>query len=63
MYFASFAEFIAMDGHGFYVWTSYGAMTLGLLGLWWRHRRTRQQWLKQQQQWMKRQAASSTHTS
>ncbi|WP_286233721.1 heme exporter protein CcmD [Thalassotalea sediminis] len=24
MQFTSFAEFIAMDGHGFYVWLSYG---------------------------------------
>jgi heme exporter protein D len=24
MQFSTFAEFIAMDGHGFYVWLSYG---------------------------------------
>ncbi|MDO6428704.1 heme exporter protein CcmD [Thalassotalea sp. 1_MG-2023] len=24
MQFSNFAEFIAMDGHGFYVWLSYG---------------------------------------
>ncbi len=35
MQFSSFAEFIAMGGHGFYVWLSYGisASLLGLLVL------------------------------
>jgi heme exporter protein D len=28
MQFSSFADFIAMDGHGFYVWISYGASAL-----------------------------------
>ena len=32
MQFASFAEFIAMDGHGFYVWLSYG-ISIALLSL------------------------------
>jgi heme exporter protein D len=32
MQFSTFAEFIAMDGHGFYVWLSYG-VSLTLLTL------------------------------
>jgi heme exporter protein D len=28
MQFSSFADFIAMGGHGFYVWISYGASAL-----------------------------------
>lgn len=35
MQFSNFAEFIAMDGHGFYVWISYGFtfITFALLTL------------------------------
>ncbi|MDG1751959.1 MAG: heme exporter protein CcmD [Thalassotalea sp.] len=32
MQFSTFAEFIAMDGHGFYVWLSYG-VSIALLTL------------------------------
>ena len=28
MYFDSFAEFIAMDGHGVFVWSAYGVTLL-----------------------------------
>ena len=38
MAFASFAEFIAMGGYGFYVWLSYGATVLALLALVWHGR-------------------------
>jgi heme exporter protein D len=38
MAFASFAEFIAMGGYGFYVWLSYGATALALLALVWHGR-------------------------
>ncbi|GLX79167.1 hypothetical protein tinsulaeT_25070 [Thalassotalea insulae] len=31
MQFSSLSEFIAMDGHGFYVWLSYGVSTALLL--------------------------------
>ena len=31
MYFDSFADFIAMGGHGIYVWMSYGVTILVLL--------------------------------
>lgn len=33
MQFSSFSEFIAMGGHGFYVWLSYGVSLALLLGL------------------------------
>lgn len=28
MYFDSFSEFLAMDGHGLYVWLAYGAFLI-----------------------------------
>ena len=33
MQFSSFNEFIAMGGYGFYVWLSYGACVIVMLGL------------------------------
>jgi heme exporter protein D len=33
MQFSSFNEFIAMGGYGFYVWVSYGACVIVMLGL------------------------------
>ncbi len=35
MQFASFSEFLAMGGYGFYVWLSYGACVVILAGLGW----------------------------
>lgn len=32
-YFQSFAEFIAMGKHGFYVWTCYGLTCIAIIGL------------------------------
>ena len=34
MYFDSFAEFLLMGQHGFYVWTAYGTTAAVLLGSW-----------------------------
>lgn len=34
MYFDSFAEFLLMGKHGFYVWTAYGTTALVLVGSW-----------------------------
>ncbi|MBV1908560.1 MAG: heme exporter protein CcmD [Kangiellaceae bacterium] len=31
MYFESFEDFIAMGGHGFYVWISYGVAFVALI--------------------------------
>lgn len=33
MYFDSFAAFIHMDGHGFYVWLAYAVALVVVLGL------------------------------
>lgn len=33
MYFDSFAAFIYMDGHGFYVWLAYSVALIVVLGL------------------------------
>ena len=32
MYFDSFADFVAMGNHGFYVWTAYGLSALLIIG-------------------------------
>ena len=32
MYFDSFADFLAMGNHGFYVWTAYGLSALLIIG-------------------------------
>ena len=37
MYFDSFAEFLLMGKHGFYVWTAYGTTAAVLLGSWLAH--------------------------
>lgn len=34
MYFDSFAEFLLMGKHGFYVWVAYGVTLAVLLGSW-----------------------------
>jgi heme exporter protein D len=34
MYFDSFAEFLLMGKHGFYVWMAYGTTAAVLLGSW-----------------------------
>jgi len=34
MYFDSFAEFLLMGKHGFYVWMAYGTTVAVLLGSW-----------------------------
>ncbi|MGI9286738.1 MAG: heme exporter protein CcmD [Pseudomonadales bacterium] len=33
MYFDSFAAFVHMDGHGFYVWLAYAVALIVVLGL------------------------------
>ena len=33
MYFETFADFLAMGGHGLYVWLAYGATALIRVGL------------------------------
>lgn len=57
MYFDSFADFLAMGGHGIYVWLSYGLMTallaLLILGSRWHQRR----WLREQHRQAVRQQA------
>jgi heme exporter protein CcmD len=45
MYFASGSEFLAMGGHGFYVWLSYSLMLLSLCALIIGSRLSQQRWL------------------
>lgn len=49
MYFASGSEFLAMGGHGFYVWLSYSVMLLSLCALVIGSRLRQQRWLVLQQ--------------
>ncbi|WGE88967.1 heme exporter protein CcmD [Actinobacillus arthritidis] len=44
--FNSFAEFLAMDKYGFYVWLSYGISFLAVAGLIWLSRREQKQILQ-----------------
>jgi len=63
MRFTSLAELLAMNGHGIYVWSSYGisvVLVVALIfGSRWRFVRWRQTML-QQRQWQQRQQAHST---
>lgn len=54
-YFSSWADFLAMGGHGLYVWLSYGIFfaTLGVLT--WRSVRAPRRWRREQQLLLKRQ--------
>lgn len=44
--FNSFAEFLAMDKYGFYVWLSYGVSFVAMAGLIWLSRREEKQILQ-----------------
>lgn len=55
MYFDSFADFVAMGGHGLYVWTSYGLMTAGLALLIIGSLRGQRRWLREQRGQLARQ--------
>lgn len=54
-HFASWSEFMAMGGHGLYVWLSYGIFfgTLGVLT--WRSVRAPARWRREQHLLLKRQ--------
>lgn len=58
-YFASWAEFFAMGGHGLYVWLAYGLFwgSLGLLT--WHSVQAPKRWRRQQQMLLKRQRHQS----
>lgn len=47
MAFASWSEFLAMGGHGVYVWAAWGVTALFLLATVWHARLERRQLLKQ----------------
>lgn len=57
MAFDNWSAFFAMGGHGFYVWTSYAVMIVGLAGLVLLSRRSQRRWLQQQRQALRRQQA------
>jgi len=60
MYFQSFADFIAMDGHGIYVWTVFVISTVFILFLVLSPIRAKQQFFKQEYQ---RQLRTQTATN
>lgn len=55
MYFDSFADFLAMGGHGLYVWTSYGLMAGGLALIIITSLRGHRRWLREQRRLLERQ--------
>jgi len=46
--FASFSDFLAMGGYGFFVWLSFGGSLAALLALGWYSKRQQQQFIQQQ---------------
>jgi heme exporter protein D len=60
MYFQSFADFMAMDGHGIYVWTVFAISTVFISTLVLSPIRAKQQFFKQEYQ---RQQRTQTATN
>lgn len=58
MYFDNFADFLAMGGHGLYVWGSYGLMAAGLALLIIGSLRGQRRWLHAQRRLLQRQKSS-----
>ncbi|MDZ7867756.1 MAG: heme exporter protein CcmD [Rheinheimera sp.] len=46
--FASFSDFLAMGGYGFFVWLSFGGSLAVLVALGWYSKRQQQQFIQQQ---------------
>ena len=46
--FASFADFLAMGGYGFFVWLSFGFSLAAIVALGWYSKRQQQQFIQQQ---------------
>ncbi len=63
MAFASLHDFLAMGGHGRYVWLSYGLVFFGLLLLIAQTRRGQQRWLRDQRRQLARHHARTKPTS
>ncbi|WP_185236050.1 heme exporter protein CcmD [Teredinibacter franksiae] len=57
--FADFQAFIAMGGHGIYVWLCYGIVITGLLGLVIAPVINRKKFIKSQQSILRRQASQN----
>jgi len=54
-YFTSWADFLAMGGHGLYVWLAYGIFFASLGVLTWRSVSAPKRWRREQQLLLKRQ--------
>ncbi|MEL0027729.1 MAG: heme exporter protein CcmD [Perlucidibaca sp.] len=63
MAFSSVHDFIAMGGHGFYVWLSYGLVFGGLLVLILQTRSGQRRWLADQRRQLARQQARQQKSS
>lgn len=64
MYFGSFNEFVAMGGHGLYVWMSYGIFVVILVWNIWTIKSNRRQCLKDAQKtWNREQLNQNTPSS
>ena len=60
MAFASLHDFLAMGGHGLYVWLSYGLVVTGVLLLIGQNRAGQRRWLREQRRQLARQRARAT---
>jgi heme exporter protein D len=63
MYFDSFADFIAMDGHGIYVWTVFIISTVFILILVLSPIRVKKQFFRQEYQRQLRTQAANTEVN
>lgn len=59
MYFESFSDLIAMDGHGGYVWFCYGIAFFVIATLFWQPLAKKKQFIKQQAAVLRRQQAQA----
>ncbi len=63
MYFESFDAFIAMGGHGPYIWAAYGITLVVMAGLVWAPLSRRQRFLTEQRQRARREQRQSANVS
>lgn len=63
MAFDSLQAFVAMGGHGPYVWLSYGIVILGLTLLLLQSRHSHQRWLREQRRQLARHQARTSSSA
>lgn len=63
MYFESFADLIAMEGHGGYVWFCYGVAFAVITALFWQPIAKKKQFMKQRAAVLRRQQAQAARST